>query len=198
MDPNNRWLGLYEGTVVKNNDPLQLGRVTMTIPAVVEPESGWVLPIGSAGGGGRRRGMLFVPKPGDSIAVFFHGGNPDQPRYMPGHWGLPGNVRETPGVVGGYTPDGEAAPVVTPEEAPLIPALETDRWIVIFDDRPTKERLLIQDKTTGDLFEFDGVKKGLRIKATSLLDLECEGMVSIRALQLILNGRRVRTTGGDI
>jgi uncharacterized protein involved in type VI secretion and phage assembly len=85
-----RFYGKYEAIVTKVDDPLALGRVRAHVPAVfgTEVESGWALPC-MPFGGGKDRGMLFVPAVGDSVWFEFAGGEPTRPIWVGGFWGAP-------------------------------------------------------------------------------------------------------------
>ena len=54
-------VGMYVGTVTRNNDPDNLGRVRISIDNVVG-ESVWAWPIGGPGGGTNNRGFYDVPR----------------------------------------------------------------------------------------------------------------------------------------
>ncbi len=91
-----RLLGLYVGFVTKRDDPEQLGRVKVCVPGVLEPESAWAWPLGTAGGGSKNRGLFAVPEAGAEVAVFFNQGDVDAPYYLAAHWGKPGGESEVP------------------------------------------------------------------------------------------------------
>lgn len=166
-----------EGVVVRRDDPLELGRITFRIPGMIEPESDWTLPFGNAGGGGPQRGMKFVPPVGAEVIVIFIGGDPDRPRFTPGHWGL-----------GEMPSDAVDAAGNHPEDVHVI---ETVRWSMVFDDRTGRERLAIRDKRTGDFFEMDGVAPGMQVKASAGFLFTIDGVFSVDASAVILNGRKL-------
>ena len=60
LDP--RFFGKYEGVVTDVEDPLEIGRLRARVPEVLgeEVETGWALPCAPFGGG-KDRGMLFLP-----------------------------------------------------------------------------------------------------------------------------------------
>lgn len=64
--------------VVENNDPLQLQRVKVVVPEMLEGNTDdlpWVLPLHAhAGGFGETYGMLHVPPIGAEVVVEFQGG----------------------------------------------------------------------------------------------------------------------------
>jgi uncharacterized protein involved in type VI secretion and phage assembly len=85
-----RFYGKYEAVVTNVDDPLKIGRVRAKVPAVFGPdvESGWALPCAPFGGG-KDRGMLFLPEVGDSVWFEFAGGEPSRPIWVGGFWGAP-------------------------------------------------------------------------------------------------------------
>jgi len=176
-----RYTALYIGQVVDRADPERLGRVRVRIPGLVEPASAWAFPLGTVGGGSDRRGFFAVPDAGAEVGVLFHQGDPDHPYYLCGHWGKPDGATEVPEPVRG----------LAAAEAPQVRAFETGRFLLVFDDRAGREALVIKDKRSGDHLELDGIAMGITIKATSALILKADGLVSIDATTLVLNGRLV-------
>lgn len=168
--------GYYEGPVVDNKDPRKLGRVRVNIPGYAEP-TGWAMPIGMPGAGGKKRGTWVIPPVGSEVGVFFKNGDPDHPRYLPGPVG-----------------EGEAPDEVddsSVDEATEVYVLNMRRWKLVCDDRMGKARMAIEDKKTGDMYEIDGVRLGLKLKSTAAMSIECDGAVDIRGSSITLNGRRL-------
>jgi len=173
--------GLHVGEVVDREDPEGLGRVRVRIPGLIEPASAWAWPLGTLGGGSDRRGFFSVPEKGAEVGVLFHQGDVDHPHYLCGHWGKPDGEAEVP----------EPARGLSKEDAPRVRAFETERFLLSFDDREGKEALVVKDKLSGDQIEFDGKGMGITVKATSALMLKADGMVSIDAAVVQINGRLV-------
>jgi uncharacterized protein involved in type VI secretion and phage assembly len=155
--------------------------VRVRIPGLIEPASAWAFPLGTLGGGSDRRGFFAVPEKDAEVGVLFHQGDIDHPYYLSGHWGRPGGQVEVP----------EPARGVAKEEVPDVRAFETGRFLLAFDDRAGKESLFIKDKRSGDQVEFDGAALGITIQASSALVLKADGLVSIEAPSIQLNGRVV-------
>ena len=176
-----RYTALYMGEVVDREDPECLGRVRVRIPGLVEPSSAWAWPLGTLGGGSDRRGFFSVPEKGAEVGVLFHQGDVDHPHYLCGHWGKPDGQTEVP----------EPLREAEKEDTPQVRAFETGRFLLVFDDRDGKEAFLVKDKKSGDQIEFDGKGMGITIKATSALMLKADGMVSIDAAVVQINGRLV-------
>ncbi len=175
-----RFYALHEGPVLDRVDPLGLGRVRVRIPGFIEEGTGWAFPVGNPGGGTKARGTKFVPQEGAEVVVFFKGGNPDAPRYFPGHWGTD------------EAPDGGAPdPKKDPED---IHAMEFKKYAIVVDERAGKEGLTIRDKDSGDMIEFDGSREtgpGIQIKATAALVIEVDGLFQVDASAVLLNGRKL-------
>jgi hypothetical protein len=78
--------GKYRGIVRDNADPLQLGRITATVPAVLgEQTTGWALPCTPYAGDGV--GSFTIPPAGAGVWIEFEGGNLDHPIWVGGWWG---------------------------------------------------------------------------------------------------------------
>ena len=180
-------LGMNVGVVTDNADPLNLYRVRVRIPGLIEPASAWAFPLGMPGGGSKRRGLAFGPEVGTEVAVFFNQGDVDHPYYMIGNWG----TDEVPGPVGGYAGSDETAEVVPSADAHDVIAMETKRYVIIIDDRVGKERLVLRDKNTGDQLLMDGVKGGIQVLATAMLHLKSMGSVVIDGAAVTIQGRAV-------
>lgn len=180
---------LYEGVVTDNVDPAKLGRVRIRVPGLLEPQSGWALPIGCGGGaGGAGQGYYMVPKIGANVMVQFKHGDADHPRFLIG----------PPGQANGESEIPQFARALSPAEAVLVRGIQSDRWELVFDDRPGKETLRIKDLAFGDTVELDGVNHGVLIRGSAAVVIQSTGVVNIEALQIVLNGRIVRDTSEEI
>jgi hypothetical protein len=93
MSPTRQFFGKYRGTVVNNVDPQQMGRVQVSVPAVLGTGSlSWAMPCAPYAGPGV--GFFAVPPVGANVWVEFEGGDPDYPIWSGCFWG----VGETPAV----------------------------------------------------------------------------------------------------
>lgn len=86
-----RFYGKYRGTVMTNIDPLRLGRIMASVPAVsaLLPTS-WCLPAYPLAG--KLSGTSFVPQLGAGVWIEFEGGDPDYPIWSGCFWGLTAEV----------------------------------------------------------------------------------------------------------
>ena len=106
-----RFLGKYEGVVTNVDDPKKIGRLRAKVPAVLgeDVESGWALPCVPAGGG-KERGMLFLPQVGDTVWVEFAAGDVSRPIWVGTFWGAPessGGADDLASETGPEAPQGD-------------------------------------------------------------------------------------------
>ena len=85
-----RFFGKYEGQVTDVDDPLEIGRLRAKVPEVFGQtvETGWALPCAPFGGG-KDRGMLFLPDVGDTVWIEFAAGDISRPIWAGTFWGAP-------------------------------------------------------------------------------------------------------------
>lgn len=77
--------GKYRGTVINNFDPLQIGRVQISCPAVLgESVVAWAMPCAPYAGDGE--GLFLIPPIGANLWIEFEAGNPDHPIWAGGFW----------------------------------------------------------------------------------------------------------------
>ena len=80
-----QFFGKYRGQVTNNIDPLQIGRVQVSVPAVLGDGSlSWAMPCMPLANNGS--GVFVVPQVGSNVWVEFEGGDPDYPIYSGGFW----------------------------------------------------------------------------------------------------------------
>jgi hypothetical protein len=175
-----RFTALYRGVVTDNADPLKVGRVKVRVPGLLEPSSGWALPL-NVGGGAEALGLFFVPEVGAEVAVWFHQGDVDEVHYIPGCFRAP---RRTSGL-------NARVSAKSPADAPKVKVLETDRWLVVLDDSLDTPGLLLSDKVSGDGIELDGLTRQMSIVATSSIRIAAIGTVAIEGVNVTINGRPV-------
>ncbi len=91
-----QFFGKYRGKVENNLDPMQLGRVQVSVPAVLGAgRLSWAMPCAPYAGPGV--GFFAVPPVGANIWVEFEGGDPDYPIWSGCFWGV-GEVPALPAV----------------------------------------------------------------------------------------------------
>ena len=91
MNDGPKYYGVYRGTVVNNIDPMQLGRIQVTVPDAggVIPSS-WAVPCVPLAG--KQSGTFMVPQVGAGVWIQFEGGDPDKPVWTGGWWGIAAEV----------------------------------------------------------------------------------------------------------
>jgi len=88
-----QFFGKYRGQVANNVDPMQLGRIQVTVPAVLgDGQLSWAMPCVPYAGSGV--GLFAIPPIGANVWVEFEGGDPDFPIWSGCFWG----VAEVPAV----------------------------------------------------------------------------------------------------
>lgn len=91
-----QFFGKYRGTVVGNVDPMQQGRLQVSVPAVLgDGRLSWAMPCTPYAGSGV--GFFTVPPTGANVWVEFEGGDPDYPIWSGCFWGI-GEVPAVPAV----------------------------------------------------------------------------------------------------
>jgi len=91
MSNGDKYYGKYRGTVLVNVDPMQMGRIQVTVPDVsaVLPSS-WAMPCVPLAG--KQMGSYFVPQIGSGVWVEFEQGDPDYPIWTGCFWGSAAEV----------------------------------------------------------------------------------------------------------
>jgi hypothetical protein len=91
-----RHYGKYRGKVENNIDPLMLGRIQVSAPAVLGDSTlAWATPCVPYAGSGV--GLFLIPPNGAHVWVEFEGGHPDHPIWSGCFWGV-GEVPATPAI----------------------------------------------------------------------------------------------------
>ncbi len=110
-----QYFGKYRGKVENNLDPQMMGRVQVSVPAVLGSGSlSWAMPCSPYAGSGV--GFFAVPPNGANVWVEFEGGDPDYPIWSGCFWGL-GEVPAQPAL-------------------PFVKVLKTDNLTLKLDDTP--------------------------------------------------------------
>ncbi len=90
------FFGKYRGKVENNIDPMMLGKIQVSVPAVLgEGSLSWAMPCVPYAGSGV--GFFMIPPVGANIWVEFEGGDIDYPIWSGCFWGV-GEVPATPAV----------------------------------------------------------------------------------------------------
>ena len=82
-----QFFGKYRGTVANNIDPQQMGRLQVSVPAVLgDGRLSWAMPCVPFAGSGV--GFFTLPPNGANVWVEFEAGDPDYPIWSGCFWGL--------------------------------------------------------------------------------------------------------------
>lgn len=174
-----KFLGCHLGTVVDRLDPEGLGRVRASIPGLID-RSAWAMPL-TIGGGAPDSGIFFVPPIGADVAVWFAGGDLNQPVYSGAHWGKPGGVSEVP---------AEAQPA--PGAEPSVIVIATPSFRVEINETPGARTIRMTSVTTGENLTFDAETRQVGLGAVTRLYVQALGLIEIDAAQINIGGRPVR------
>jgi uncharacterized protein involved in type VI secretion and phage assembly len=100
-----KFFGKHRGTVVNNVDPLQIGRIQVSVPGVSVIPGSWAMPCFPVTG--IQTGVFTVPLVGAGVWVEFESGDPDFPIWTGGFFGsaaeVPAMSRLIPPAVPGFT-----------------------------------------------------------------------------------------------
>ena len=126
--PPSQFFGKYRGKVENNIDPMLMGRVQVSVAAVLgDGRSSWAMPCAPYAGSGV--GFFAVPPVGANVWVEFEGGDPDYPIWSGGFWGF------------GEAP---ASPAI-----PQMKVFKTDGVTITINDLPGAGGLTIEVCSTG-------------------------------------------------
>lgn len=80
------FFGKYRGKIEVNIDPMQIGRVQVSVPAVLgDGRLSWAMPCSPYGGASV--GFFAIPPVGANVWVEFEAGDPDYPIWSGCFWG---------------------------------------------------------------------------------------------------------------
>jgi hypothetical protein len=151
-----RFYGKYRGEVVSNEDPANLGRLTLTVPSVLGRDvvTGWATPCAPYGGA-VDTGFLFVPEPGAGGWVEFEEGDLEFPIWVGTFWTRPGSTSQLPKP---QAADGSEEGEV--QALPTRKVIKTAKGHTIqFEDADGDELVTIVEATNGNVVTLnrDGI-----------------------------------------
>lgn len=119
--PSGKFYGKYRGLVVNNIDPMQIGRIMVIVPDVLNIVPGtWAMPCVPVAG--IQMGIFTVPPPGSGVWVEYEQGDPDFPIWVGGFWGsaaeVPVSARIVPPGVPGISMNTVLQNGITISDAP--------------------------------------------------------------------------------
>jgi uncharacterized protein involved in type VI secretion and phage assembly len=175
--------GAYQGVVMQNDDPEGLYRCRIEVVGIIELTD-WAFPFGTLGGGSPQRGGFVVPAVGADVIVMFVGGDPERPIYSPAWWSFRDDAKEMPKAA----LDAGAA-------AHQVQSFQLGSMVVAIDERTGQRKLSLEDTVTGDAIVWDLEKQGLRVKMTSAVLIEADGLVKVNGAQVTVQDRLVQISG---
>lgn len=100
LNTPHKYFGKYRGTVLMNEDPLNIGRIMAMVPDVSNTmPTSWAMPC--LPGAGIQYGVCVIPPLGAGVWIEFEQGDPDYPIWTGGYWG---SAAEVPALVRARTP----------------------------------------------------------------------------------------------
>jgi uncharacterized protein involved in type VI secretion and phage assembly len=209
--------GIVIGLVSDLDDEENLGRVKVTYPHLEDQESYWARLAAPMAGAGR--GTFFRPEKGDEVLVGFEHGDPRRPYILGSLWS---QVDQPPEDTGPRTENnvrliqsrsGHIIKLDDTKGKEKIEILSQDGHQVRLDDTPGSQKIeiiatggqqVIID-TTGDQIQIvcsNGQVKvearSVEVKATTSINLEATGTMSLKAASLNVEATTALTLKGGI
>jgi len=169
-DSDHRLRGIFLGQVVSNADPSGIGRIKWTVPGLVEPASGWALPLGMAAQ--EEEGTWDIPGRGENVACGFFGGDPRKPYWIAGPWAT--------------------------GEAPFDSVVKKGVRFFDFHVQFEENVVTLEDRQTGMKVELSRLNQKVTVYAAAGIDLNTLGEVDIDATAVTIMGRPVVPNGEPI
>jgi uncharacterized protein involved in type VI secretion and phage assembly len=136
-----QYLGKYRGTVLNNVDPMQLGRLQVTVPDVPLAMSSWAMPCFPFAG--RQAGAWMLPTIGTGVWVEFEQGDPDYPIWAGCFYGTAGDV--------------PALALAAPPAVPNVVLQTQGQNMVMISDVPGPTGGILLKTTTGAMLAINDV-----------------------------------------
>ncbi|RIH76159.1 Rhs element Vgr protein [Calidithermus terrae] len=174
-------VGLAVGVVTNNDDPKGLGRVKVKYPALSdEAESDWARVVSV--GGGKERGVEFLPEVNDEVLVAFELGDVNHPYVLGGLW----NGVDLP-------PRKSSALVASGKVKQRLIRSRTGH-LVILDDSDDAPGVTIKDRN-GNVIHLDTKKDTLTVEVKGDVNVVAKGNARVQAQQnLDMEGTNVKVT----
>lgn len=182
-----RHYGMLLGVVTAVDDPEGLHRIKAKIPGIADPETDWLFPI-TSGGGGPERGGHVAPDIGHDVCIWFHQGDTQAMGvYACGWWGVPDEGTEMPHGT------KQAA-----KDAHLVQALRVGRIVMMVDEREGQEAFKVYDAKGAFSFQVDLETKRVALEGLTSVLIKSVGQLALEGLEVLINGRRVNSSGSPI
>lgn len=160
--------GLAIGIVTDNNDPQKLGRVKVKFPWLAgDVDSDWVRVVSV--GGGKERGIAFLPEVNDEVLLGFELGDFNHPYVLGGLW----NGQDKPAA-----PASGSYPVGSGKVQERVIRSRAGHTITL-DDSDGGGGITIQD-SKGNKIVLDSGSNALKVEVKGNLTLEAKGQIEIK------------------
>lgn len=165
--------GVVVGVVTNNNDPDKLGRVKVKFPWLpknngAEIESFWARL--ATPGGGKERGMLYMPEIDDEVLVVFEHGDINMPYIIGGLW----NKKDTP-------PDGLSPELVASGKVNQRVIRSRSGHLILLDDKEGEEQIVIQDKSKKNSIVINTKENAMTLSCQKDFTIEAGGNFTVKA-----------------
>lgn len=182
-------LGLVIGVVTDNKDPDNLGRVRVKFPWLsADDASFWARVV--IVGGGKQRGIEFLPEIDDEVLVGFEQNDFNYPYILGGLW----NKRDQPPVPSSTAIQGGKVQqrVIRSRVGHTITLDDSDNGGIIIEDKGGN-KIVITSKDNSLAVEIKGnaniqVKGNTTLKTNANLSLEAQGHVDIKGKGVSIDG----------
>lgn len=142
MTGDSKYFGKYRGTVVDNVDPLQMGRLRVLVPDVLQSvPSTWAMPCVPVAG--IQSGVWVLPVVGAGVWVEFEQGDPGYPIWTGCWWG---SAAEPP-----------ALALLAPPASPSIVLQTSGQNTVMLSDAPGPAGGILLKTKTGAMIAINDV-----------------------------------------
>jgi len=155
------------GVVTNNDDPDGLGRVKVKFPWLSpDHESNWARVV--TPGGGKERGLEFLPEINDEVLVAFDLGDVDHPYVLGGLW----NAKDKPA--------GDQGKVVSGGKVEQRIIRSRTGHKITIDDSDGASGIRIEDKN-GNVIHLEATSDALTVKTKGNVKIESRGEVTVKA-----------------
>lgn len=165
--------GVVVGIVTNINDPDKLGRIQVKFPWMPKSQgadlsSSWARL--ASPGGGKERGILFIPEIDDEVLVAFEHGDPGMPYILGGLW----NKMDTP-------PDGKDANLADNKYVNQRVIRSRLGHLILLNDKAGEEQILIQDKSKENSILIDTKNNAITMKSKADFTIDAGGKFTVKA-----------------
>lgn len=189
--------GPVPAVVTDINDPQGQGCIKARVPGLCEPQTHfWCTPMGWPGAGAPGQGSRYPMQLGAQVMLFFLRGDPDLgAAYLPSCYGAQTGVNVGPTSVTASEPSAQNERVCLWED---------ERFAFYITMHAEDRRLAMVDKVSGSSITLDATDGdnhksiSISIEAQTGILLKTDGLISLRAGRVEINGKPVMAGRGGI